>query len=314
MLLIPFDTASIPAVARFLSRLNSLPEHNICYIGLTESEISAELSVVLPPEGYGLVELDEVEQVTGFLGVELDLSLGRGWLFGPFVDRSEGQALSEGQTASDWQTQADRLYQAALQSMPPEIGDLELCSRPENTHLEEFAARHGFTRGAEAALLSLPRPEGEVSDTPAQFHKPALDSPALMAAYLPELSSLHDALFPNTYFSAAQLLTMSAEEEKRLQIEVVDGHLSGYIFLQVRPANRDANIDFLGVAEPYRRSGIASKLLREALAWAFSHPFVDQASLTVHTSNAGAIRLYERAGFKTDQILCGYRKREVVRS
>jgi len=314
MPLFPLTIENLPDIARFLARLNSLPEHNICYIGLTEFEIAAELSVVLPPEGYGLLALDEGGQVTGFLGVEMDPSLGRAWLFGPYVVLPSGQALSEGQAlpngpGSDWQDLADQLYQAALQSLPGEINDLELCARPENTRLEEFAARHGFTRGAEAALLSLPRQEQMAVFSPARSNATTLDSPARIAPYLPALSTLHDALFPNTYYTAAQLLAMSAEAHKHLQIELVDGELAGYIFLQARPANQDANIDFLGVAEPYRRGGIARRLLGDSLAWAFSHPFVDQAILTVHTSNTAAIRLYEEAGFNADYILQGYRKR-----
>ena len=238
MALNPLTPENLPAATRFLSRLNSLPEHNICYIGLTETEISAELSVVLPPEGYGLLDVDERGQVAGFLGVEMDTSLGRAWLIGPFVE------------TLDWQTLADDLYQAALQSLPGEINDLELCGRPENARLEEFAARHGFTRSADAALLSLSRPAETDDFIPAPAKVAFLDTPDQIAAYLPALSALHDALFPKTYYAAVQLLAMSAEEEKRLIIALVNGDVAGYIFLQARPASRDANIDFLGVAEP----------------------------------------------------------------
>jgi GNAT superfamily N-acetyltransferase len=301
----PLTPGNLPEAARFLSRLNSIAEHNICYIGQTDTEIAAELSVVMPPEGYGLLALDETGQVTGFLGVELDQTLGRGWLIGPFVDSLDGQA------GQDWHTLAEQLYRDALEAMPAEINDLELCGRPENTRLEAFAARHGFIPGAEAALLSLPRPAEAVDRIPDQVKTTTLDSHDQMASFLPALSALHDSLFPNTYYSAAQLLAMSAEEDKRLQIELVAGELAGYIFLQARPANRDANIDFLGVAEPYRRRGIAGKLLSNALAWAFSHAFVEKAILTVHTSDTAAVRLYERACFHTEYIMRGYRKKDI---
>lgn len=309
MSLIPLTPGNLPEAARFLSRLNSIPEHNICYIGLTETEITAELSVALPPEGYGLLALDETGQVTGFLGVELDPYLGRSWLFGPFASVLAEQATPAGKAAAEWHALVDQLYQAVLKSLPAEIDDLELCGRPENTRLAEFAARHGFIPGAEAALLCLPRQVEVIKPIPAQMSTTTLDSHEQMSPYLPALSALHDSLFPNTYYAAAQLLAMSAEEDKRLQIELVDGELAGYIFLQARPTNRDANIDFLGVAESYRHRGIGSKLLAEALAWAFSRSFVDQAILTVHTSNTAAVRLYERAGFHTDSILRGYRKK-----
>lgn len=297
--------------ARFLARLNPLPEHQICYLGTDELEIASELSTALPPEGYSLGAQDEAGNLVGFLGVEMDPSLGRAWLFGPFVEMA------------DWHGLADRLYQAALERLPAEIVDQELFGRPEHARLAEFAQRHGFKAGTPAALLALPRPaqgesrpggggqkvqvaQDETGGEPDGVQVPAVAGSDSLAR---QLESLHNQLFPNTYYDAAQLISMSAEVDKRLQIEVVEGQVAGYIFLQARPASKEAFIDFLGVAEPYRRRGIARRLLAGAADWAFARPFVDRVTLAVHSTNTAAMALYENAGFETVNIMVGYRKR-----
>jgi hypothetical protein len=290
-----FLPSNLPAVAHFIARLNRFPAHYICYPGLTESEIAAELAVTLTPEGFGCLALDDSGEIAGFLGVEMDPSLGRAWLFGPFVDQP------------DWHPLADQLYQVVLDSLPPAIHDLELCGSPENTRLEAFAARHGFTPNPAFSQLSLPRPAAP----PPPPDPTPLATPAGIVPHLPALAALHDTLFPNTYYRADQLLDLSAKSHKRLQVELLGGELAGYIFVQVRPASQDAYIDFLGVAEACRRRGIARRLLDDSLAWAFSHPFVAQASLTVQASNLPAVRLYENLGFKTDLILQGYRNKTI---
>lgn len=323
MLFLPLTPDYRRAAARFLSRLNPQPEHQICYLGLAESEIAAELSAVLPPDGYSLGALDEAGRLVGFLGVEMDPSLGRAWLFGPFAE------------AAAWQAVADQLYQAALELVPPEIVDQELCGRLENIRLAEFARRHGFRAGSPAASLGLPRPaepkirpgasgrdiglsqvgpgfpSAQIHSDPITLERPVLDAADREAAHLiaEQLDALHNSLFPNTYFSAAQLVVMSADADKRLQIELVDGQLAGYIFVQTRPSSQDAYIDFLGVAEPYRRRGIARRLLANSLEWAFARPSVERVTLTVHTANTAAIALYESAGFHTLHAMIGYRKR-----
>ena len=330
--LILLTAESRPAAAHFLARLNPLPKHQVCYLGTGEGEIASDLDVVLPPEGYSLGAKDAEGNLVGFLGVEMDPALSRAWLFGPFVE------------AHDWHGLADQLYRAALERLPPEILDQELCGHLDNGRLAEFARRHGFKAGAPSALLVLPRPSLPPSETgasgpdaqppqapqvaeaetaspgPLASPQPAVDSeqpaaPQFQAqdlaggALAAGLEALHNQLFPNTYFSAAQLIAMSAETDKRLMIEQVDGRLAGYIFLQARPASRDAYIDFLGVAEPFRRRGLAGRLLSRALDWVFARPFVEEVTLTVHTSNIAALALYEAAGFQMRHTLVGYRKR-----
>lgn len=75
------------------------------------------------------------------------------------------------------------------------------------------------------------------------------------------------------------------------------GHLSGLLWAKVdgQDAGR-VNLFQVWVAPEARGRGVAAALLDEALGWARSRG-TRVVHLGVNSANAGAIRLYERAGF-----------------
>jgi hypothetical protein len=83
------EDANLDEVISFVVHQNQDLTHNISYFGDTEEEIRADFSIIQPPAGYGFIATGDDGYVSGFLGVEMDLELGRSWLFGPLVDQPD---------------------------------------------------------------------------------------------------------------------------------------------------------------------------------------------------------------------------------
>jgi ribosomal protein S18 acetylase RimI-like enzyme len=288
MKIISLGEANLDEAIRFVSRLNPDSRHNISYFGENEKEIAADFAAIRPPEGFCYLAFSEDGALVGLLGVELDLELGRCWLLGPLVDYST------------WDPVADALYSEILYELPEEIDDQELFFDAGNTNLDQFAVKHGFNSSTGAITLSLDRTSYQ-----RVLHD---DDPGFDARFNNQFIALHSRLFPNTYYSAEQLIKKAADKDKRLLIHITNGNLSGYIFIQARDSSQDGIIDFIGVGEELRRKGIGKHLLTSGLNWLFSFPQMVKATLTVNTPNLPALRLYKSMGFKTARISKGYRK------
>jgi len=65
---------------------------------------------------------------------------------------------------------------------------------------------------------------------------------------------------------------------------------------------KKGRIEMVGVSAPYRKFGIAKKLVEAAIKFAKEEKF-DCLSLEVSEVNARAISLYEKCGFKKTRIL-----------
>jgi ribosomal protein S18 acetylase RimI-like enzyme len=283
------DLANLEDAISLAARLNQDPAQKISYFGETREEIAADFSAVLPPEGYGFIAVNDGGKIAGFFGIEMDLELERSWLYGPLVD------------AQAWDSIADQLYQSILAALPAEILDQELHFHSQNQRLKEFAQRHSFTFHAEAAVLALDVHQRQGRDAP------GVDE--FDGVFTSQLNALHDDLFPNTYYSAEQVIKLDQDEDKHLLIRHKNDRLVGYIFIQLRPASQDVYIDFLGVDEEYRRQGIAQDLVAKAVDWAVQKPYVESVSLTVNGDNEAAIKLYHSLGFSTQTVSQAYRKR-----
>jgi ribosomal protein S18 acetylase RimI-like enzyme len=282
------DRTTLSEAVAFVSRLNQELTHKISYFGDTGEEIAADFSAVQPPEGFAFIAVGEDGKPAGFFGVEMDLELGRSWLFGPLVEEHE------------WEAIAEQLYQAISADLPEEISKQELFFHSQNSRLENFAVKHGFNYHSEGAVLVL--------DIKQRQRRDGSGVTGLEAGDSAQFQALHDMLFPNTYFSAKQLEKLAKEDDKCLLVRQEDKSLAGYIFAQLRPASHDVYIDFLGVDPGFRRQGVAQDLVAHVLEWAAKKPFVENASLTVSGDNEAAISLYHSMGFSTQLVSRAYRK------
>jgi L-phenylalanine/L-methionine N-acetyltransferase len=86
----------------------------------------------------------------------------------------------------------------------------------------------------------------------------------------------------------------------------VIGHLN--ISREEHPATRHVASLGMAVAAEWRRRGVGSALLREALRWA-REVGVEKLALSVYPDNVAARRLYERFGFREEGRLSGHSKK-----
>jgi GNAT superfamily N-acetyltransferase len=286
--IIPLDDSNMEQGTKFVTRLNEIPAHKISYLGESKDEIAEDLKAIRPPDGYGFVVISDHQEIIGLCGVEVDVELGRCWLFGPFVEHN------------DWESIADLLYDALLDALPDEITNQELFFPDENTSLGKFALRHGFDYYSAGAVLTLDA--GQVGKLPESGGQILDDGDG------GQFIALHEDVFPNTYYSGKQLLKLAEDDDKCLYVHQVDGRIVGYIFLQVREAARDGYIDYIGVDQEFRQQGIGKHLAVSGIQWAFQFPFVEKVSLTVKPDNTPAVRLYESLNFKTESISQAFRK------
>jgi ribosomal protein S18 acetylase RimI-like enzyme len=289
MKILPLNESRLDEAVKFVTRINPDCAHNIGYFDETEEEIRAEISAVQPPEGHCFIAVSKDGRLIGLLGAEIDKGLGRCWLYGPLIDHP------------GWHSIADRLYDAILAILHEEVCDQEIFCGSNNIQVQEFAVRHGFPLHSEGVVLTLENLQVD--------HISNLDTYTFAEKYTGEFSLLHERLFPNTYYSAQQLIKLAKDSDKQLFVHIRNGKLFGYIFIQVREASRDGYIDFIGVDETVRRQGIGTQLVAYASDWALSHPQIDKITLTVSTDNIPAIYLYQSLGFKAGKVSKGYRKR-----
>ncbi|DBA03789.1 TPA: hypothetical protein N0F65_005679 [Lagenidium giganteum] len=122
------------------------------------------------------------------------------------------------------------------------------------------------------------------------------------------------AIFPVRYsdsFYADILLTPPGYTK----FAYVDGCAVGAICCRLEPIDSPSNphaqrtyIMTLGILEPYRRCGLASRLLNSVVMQS-RQDGIDHVYLHVQTSNSAALRFYQRFGFQVTDMIKNYYRR-----
>ncbi|MEO8610736.1 MAG: GNAT family N-acetyltransferase [Chloroflexota bacterium] len=279
-------------VAAFIARLQTDKTHQIAYFGNKVTEIAAVIETFVEAHNVLLAYCDD--QLIGVLGADTDITSHRAWLYGPLVDYQE------------WHMVADALYEEALRLnvIPEFVHDEELFADSTNSNIATFAANHRFTAGTPQASLHLKR--AVLAKKVSTIGVVELTEP-----HYKTFRQLHDMLFPGTYFSGHQIIERLGARDKVFFATMPGlGEMPvGYIYARIEPEATDGYIDFLGVLEPFRRRGIAGKLISGAKNWLFSFPEIEAITLTVDAANTTGLALYESLGFTHFQTLRAYRKR-----
>lgn len=276
-------------LVQFVARLNSDGAHHIGFFGDGEADVRSSLAECLIPPAEGFMLAYEGTQLVGIFGVDADAEIGRAWLFGPLVEHA------------DWQSIADQLYERVLPVIPAGIREHELFCDVHNVRLQEFAARHGFPVHSENAIMTVRRdqytPIRNNVATVVRFDEPLFD----------RLERLHKEAFPTAYFTARQMVER-IDETRQLFLAVAGENVLGYNFCKLEPESESGYVDFIATDASIRGRGIGADLLASGVDWMFAPPAINRVNLTVNADNAPARRLYEKFGFVTERVMCGYRK------
>jgi ribosomal protein S18 acetylase RimI-like enzyme len=273
----------------FVTRLNHDSAHHIGYFGVGEADVRVSLSECIIPPAQGFRLAYDHEKLIGILGVDADPQIGRAWLYGPIIEYA------------DWQMIADELLAAILPFIPAEIKKYEIFCDAQNTNIQRFAARHNFNPRSENVIFYLLRSQ----------YKPGTKSPTeiidYQRIYLEQFERIHIVLFPNAYFTTAQIVS-KLDENHRLLIAIENDRLLGYTFCKIEPESESGYVDFIGTDLSARGRGLGADLLAAGLDWMLAAPTTQKINLTVNTDNTAACSLYNKFGFKTERVLRGYRK------
>ena len=282
-----YQSPDLHEVCQFVAGLNNQPEHHIAYFGISPGEIEYYLleEQTIPPEESYLLAYSK-GSLTGVIGLEYDLELGRAWIEGPLISNPE------------WNRLANLLYEQIVEIIPPGINDYELAGDTRNLNLERFAVNRGYLSNGDSALLVFMRSS--------LSHLPKYNSEKLTQESAVQFQALHDEIFPGTYYNGKQLFE-KIDSTHQVFVESATNRLLGYVFAYVAPEIGDAYIDFIGVQEGARRRGTGRKLLVTALNWIFSFDEVQRVGLAVEDTNTAAVKLYQSCGFFYERKLRGYR-------
>ena len=277
--------AELAVLSELIARFQARPETRIAYFGASATEIAAEI------ESWGsgwpgqclIAERDG--EMLGFIGVDVDRELGRAWVHGPFVEDEE------------WDVLAARLLHDAFSVAG--VDDLEVVGDAANDRLGALAARHGFLRGRLSLSLEIDREQ--------VARLPTVVLPRLEDSQRDAFAALHEALFPRTYYSGAQLAERSARGEATVLVLVEDERLVGYAVGRI-DSGGEGYVDFVGVAEDARGAGRGRHLVTAICQALLEQPKPSKVSLTVYEDNAAALAVYDVLGFTRAASMIGFRR------
>lgn len=110
--------------------------------------------------------------------------------------------------------------------------------------------------------------------------------------------TLHETLFPDTYYPA-EIILERLTAEHRLLIRTNDvNDVIGYAYLEGNKQFKEGSVEFIGVDSAYRKQGVGKQLLQQSMILLMQEMEIPSLYLTVNDENIGAIRLYESVGFR----------------
>ncbi|MFA7092054.1 MAG: N-acetyltransferase [Arcobacteraceae bacterium] len=121
---------------------------------------------------------------------------------------------------------------------------------------------------------------------------------------LNHLYALEQEIFPNDSFALSKASLKYHLKRNTLYKIEIENCIAGYILWLNR--KRYCRLYSLAVSKKFQNQGLAKKLLEYSL----KHLEWQSFSLEVKVSNLGAIKLYEKFGFKVKKVLKNYYENE----
>lgn len=284
----------VDEVARWLATQQADPTRHIASESMEAGPIAIGLRE-LEPRGLDDVLVAVVDgAVVGLLGLEHDSDPPRAWWRGPFVaERADVDAV------------ADALLAAGRAQLPGHVTQEEFAPDDRHAWLPAFAERHGFV--SEEASAVLVRDLGGDAGLPRGEAVPpwGVEVARVTDATAPAVVALHDAIFPGTHSSGARIAAPGADHA--VLVASREGAVVGYVAVE-RQEDGSGYIDYLGVADAERRTGIGRTLVAAGCVWLHDAGGCPSVNLTVRESNRGARRLYESLGFAEERLVRPWRR------
>lgn len=272
-----------PALAAFIHRHNQRGDGRVRCLhadhGGTPQDQANELLAL--PDGeacFVAARQGGGSEWSGIAGCEMAPALGRAWLRGPLTCDAGDAAL---QVA---------LIHALEAALPSEVRRFDAFPQVDEGGLRASYRAAGYRDQMQHHVLVLEQPR-VLPAWPAAVNAEPDAKAARQAA------ALQDQLFPDTYLTTASMLA-SLDADHRLFVAEEAGAVRGYVYVQHKPFEGEAYVDFIGVDGAARGRGLGRALLDAAVHWGLVQRGLPRVSLTVRQDRAPALGLYEAAGFR----------------
>lgn len=278
--------ASTRELSNFLETMNNQPRHHIGFCGEDSGEIYDTLvndfSDLLFEDSFVVAYKEDA--IVGALGLDVDLPRGVADVWGPFIHEEEMGLAVE-------------LWNQLIQNVPKEVSKFSFFINKENTFVKQFAIdREGTERGSDLVLQR----------TRESFSKQEVQVEPYRNPYCDSFSNLHNQLFPNTYFDAQTIHNRLNDDNQLIIVTENESTIQGYVYFEANPKHSEGTIEYVGVAEAFRKQGVGKRLIRCALNELFSYESINEITICVEADHQAAIALYQSVGFEVKYQLQSY--------
>jgi len=282
---------NIREVASFISALNQQAGHHVGYCG----EQAEEIEETLMNEFSELALNDSVfvayhnNEISGVIGFDVDVEKRQADVWGPFIKNEQ-----------DWLTIAIPLWNTGVKMIKDHVDTLFGFYNVKHGNAKQLMEKvNGINKGNHIVLCA---------------HRSDSTSRLMNNDYfdlIPELYSsfitLHDAAFPNTYYSGQEIIDRLDSDNRVLVAVTSDRKLQGYCYVISEPEFHEGTIEFIAVSPAYRKQGIGADLIKSALDYLFMEKQIEETTLCVAANNVQAVNVYLKAGFVLKHELASYR-------
>ncbi|UOQ95044.1 GNAT family N-acetyltransferase [Halobacillus shinanisalinarum] len=280
------EVKELHTVAQWLHSMNEQDKHYVAWLASDPNEIFEQiwtLTQFQEPLAYVAWEQDEI---IGFIGVLpfFDQNLAR--LLGPFTKEDNTDVI-------------EQLWNKASLTLMLHFDIVKVACFKANQPLVSFAERHKF---------SLYNIEKTLAIHDSQFSPSYEKSTHISELSGNDMESLHVLHPAGAYYTTEEMVQLSHQDENKLFGYMENGHLVGYLYYETITA-AEGEICFVNVQPNDRGEGIGTKLIEQALQYAFYIYGVDAVTLSVRNQNTQAEQLYQQLGFRDINTIYAYEKK-----
>ncbi|WP_282156038.1 GNAT family N-acetyltransferase [Cytobacillus gottheilii] len=268
-------------LASFLVQLNNMPSHHIGFCGQEKEEIYDTLHELNAESAF--VCAYKEQKLIGAIGLDIYDSNEEAEVWGPFIHVEED---------SSWEHIAEALI-AKLTA----IHKLHFFINIKNTRAIRWLNTKRAVNKGNYAILKMSRDQARFDDIAIVQPFTPLDEDAF--------SQLHTFIFPNTYYSAADMIK-NINHHRQLLLIKNSSSLIGYVYFEADPKHGEGSIEYIAISPDHQKKGYGTMLIQTALLRLFSFPSITEITLCVNEDNRAAIKLYVAAGFKLEHMLESY--------
>jgi len=269
------------AIANFIAPINKLEENQCLHAGENPKQVYDEMMDNHSRQEIKFVKAIDKDELIGVLGCDCMADFSQIWLWGPYI--KEGY---------NWENLSKRLYDFFLHDTP-QAKEFWQFLNVKNERSRDFFKQKNFVEKKHQSIMYLLEKDLYAKNEEVNYEQ-IVD---FELTFKEGLHQLHNAAFPNPYYSTAELLQMNATHKHKIYIKTnTNKDVLGYIFVSDQGSG-EGYVHFVAVQKESRGQKIGVSLLQKGIEWLFDEGKSEKIFLTVSEHN-NARRLYKKVRFQ----------------